>query len=287
MKRKGLLNLVVVVFAVFILLGSTSCSKVPAGHVGIKFYLLGGDKGIDYDELGPGFYWIGMYKELYLFPTFTQNHVWTQDVAEGSKYDESFTFQDREGLELNADIGITYYLIPTHIPKLFETYKRGIDEITDTFLRNMVRDALVSRASQLDIDKIYGTERAALLDSVHKDVQRQVEPLGIVIERLYWIGSVRLPESVKQAIDMKIRATQTAIQRENEIRQAQAEAQKKIAEAEGRAKSLLLEAQAQAEANRILAASITQTLVEYEKVIRWDGVLPQMTGGVVPMVNIK
>ena len=54
-----------------------ACSKAPAGHVGVKYYLLGGDKGVDSEELPPGRYWIGVNEELYLFPTFTQNYVWT------------------------------------------------------------------------------------------------------------------------------------------------------------------------------------------------------------------
>jgi hypothetical protein len=36
------------------LLTLAACSKVPAGNVGIKVYLLGGDKGVDHEELGPG-----------------------------------------------------------------------------------------------------------------------------------------------------------------------------------------------------------------------------------------
>ena len=45
------------IFSVVILMTMiTSCSKVPAGNVGIKFYLLGKDKGVDYDVLTPGRY---------------------------------------------------------------------------------------------------------------------------------------------------------------------------------------------------------------------------------------
>ena len=69
-----------------ILLGAlfVSCSKVPAGNVGIKFYLLGKDKGVDYEVLGPGRYWIGINEELFLFPTQRQNKVWSDD-EEGNR----------------------------------------------------------------------------------------------------------------------------------------------------------------------------------------------------------
>ena len=278
-KKLMIFTAVILVFA--------SCSRVPAGHVGIKFHLLGNSKGVDYEELSPGLYWIGAYKELYRFPTFSQNYVWTVDPTEGSKNNEQFVFQDKEGLELSADIGITYRLDPTKVPMLFERYKRGIDEITDVFLRNMVRDALVSNTSSMDVDMIYGEGRTELLKRVEDEVQEQVEELGIIIERLYWIGSIRVPDGVRNAIDMKIRATQTAIQRENELREAEAEARKRIAEAEGRAESRLREAIAEAEANRIVNASLTNQLIEYRKIDKWDGKVPQVQGAGTPIIDMR
>lgn len=264
-----------------------SCSKVPAGNVGIKFYLLGTNKGVDYEELTPGRYWIGINEELYLFPTFTQNYVWTADEQEGSPNDESFNFQDRQGLELNADVGITYHLNPTKIDLIFQKYKKGISEITDVFLRNMVRDALVSRSSKLDVEYIYGEGRSALIDSVTRDVNIECDDIGIIVDKIYWIGRIKLPPTVKDAIDSKIKATQIAQQRENELREAEAAAKKRVAEAEGIAQSVLLQAEAEAKANRVVSASITATLVEYEKIKKWNGELPQVTGSGATLVNLK
>lgn len=276
----------------------SSCSRVPAGNVGIKFYLLGGTKGVDQEELSPGKYWIGVNEELYIFPTFTQNYVWTSDVTEGSENDESFNFQDIQGLQLNADIGITYKINPSKVSLIFEKYKRGVDEITDTYLRNMVRDALVTRSSTLDVEYIYGKGRAELIDNVTKDVQSICNPIGIEIEKIYWIGRIKLPKVVEKAINAKIEATQIAQQRENELREAEAQAKKKIAEAEGfaesmkakakgKAEAILVEAEAQAKANRLLNASITNTLVDYKKIERWDGKVPQVTGNGASIINLK
>ena len=72
------------ILAVFVFAAFTGCSKVPAGNVGIKVFLLGGAKGVDSQELGPGRYWIGWNEDLFLFPTWTQSYVWTKDPAEGS-----------------------------------------------------------------------------------------------------------------------------------------------------------------------------------------------------------
>ena len=98
MKFKGLLLIVMVAFLSL----ATSCSKVPAGNVGIKFYLLGGEKGIDYEVKTPGRYWIGINEELYLFPTRHQTKTWTTDKRETSPIDEDFEFQSKNGLKINC-----------------------------------------------------------------------------------------------------------------------------------------------------------------------------------------
>ena len=274
--------------ALALLAGSVAaCSTVPAGHVGVKVYLLGGSKGVDSEELGVGRYWIGMNEQLYIFPTYMQNYTWTKEPDSTGTEDESISFQTVEGMTANADVGISYQLDPTKINKIFQTYRRGVDEITDTFLRNMVRDALVKQASTKPIEYIYGAGKAELLAAVQADVQRQTTDIGIKIDKIYWIGEIRLPETVIASINAKNAATQMAQQRQNEVAQARAEAEKKVAEARGEADSILLKAKAQAEANRELSSSITTDLVQYRALEKWDGVLPRMTGSAaVPFINV-
>ena len=265
----------------------SSCSKVPAGYVGIKFYLLGGDKGVDQEELSPGRYYIGINEELYKFPTFTQNYSWTADEAEGSPNDESFNFQDIQGLELNADIGITYKIRPEKVSTIFEKYKRGIEEITDVFLRNMVRDALVKQTSTMQVEDIYGAGRADLIDRITQDVREQCDSLGIDVEKIYWIGRIKLPPSVKEAVDNKIKATQKAQEVENQIREATAQAQKVIEKARGDSTARVMLATAEAAANRLVNASLTDRLIRYNEVQKWDGALSKVSGGSGTLVDLR
>lgn len=275
-------------FFVFIalIIAVSGCSKVPAGNVGIKVHLLGSSKGVDSEELGPGRYWIGINEDLYLFPTFTQNYTWTKSSDEGSDKDESITFQTREGLSVNADVGVSYHLEPGKINDVFQKYRKGIDEITDVFMRNMVRDAFNQYGSQVNVESVYGAGKTELLRKVEDSVSESVSGIGIIVEKVYLIGSMRLPQQVIRALNSKIEATQRAEQRENELREAEAEAKKKVAEARGEAQSVLTRAEAQAKANQILARSVTAELIKYEATKRWDGKLPKFSGGgAVPMIT--
>jgi regulator of protease activity HflC (stomatin/prohibitin superfamily) len=264
-----------------------ACSKVPAGNVGVKFDLYGGDKGVTGEVVGPGKYWLGWNEEMYLFPTFAQNYVWTAGQDDGSPTDESITFQDKEGTQINADIGVTYAIDGEKADAVFQKYRKGVDEITDVYLRNMVRDALNSETSKMDVADIYGTGKEELMNRVTVRVKDQVEPIGIMVEKIYWIGAMRLPPTITAAINNKIEATQKAQQRENELQTARAQAEIEREKARGEADARIIAAKAEAEANKMIAASISQTLVEYKAMGVWDGKLPQVTGGSIPMLNLK
>ncbi|MHC3915154.1 hypothetical protein ACI0FN_01117 [Alcaligenes nematophilus] len=257
-----------------------ACSKVPAGHVGVKVHLLGGEKGVDTEELGVGRYWVGWNEDLFLFPTFTQNHTWTDK--------DRLSFQTVEGLAVSADVGISYHVNPAKVTSVFQKYRKGIDEITDIYLRNMVRDALVKRASSLGIESVYGAGKASLIEQVQADVAGQTGDIGITIEKIYWVGELGLPETVVGSINAKIQATQMAAQRQNEVAQARAEAEKAVAAAKGEAEARLTLATAEADAIRIKGDALRQNpgVVSLSAIEKWDGKLPVYSSDTVPFIQI-
>lgn len=287
-KMHKMLKTIMLLFVVSVLF--TACSRVPSGNVGIKFYLLGGDKGVDTEVLTPGRYHIGINEELFLFPTFTQNYVWTKGTAEGSQNDESIIFQTKEGLTVSTDVGITYHLDVPKVPNIFQKYKKGIGEITDLFLRNMVRDAFVTASSTKEVETVYGEGKAELIDEVEAMVKAQTDSLGIIVDKIYLIGSMRLPASVVTAIDDKIKATQEAKKMENEVQKTIAQALKKVEASRGDSLSSVITAAGQAQANRLLNASITPSLLKFKEIEMyentWDGKVSQVAGGAGVLLNL-
>lgn len=270
---------------------AVGCSKVPSGHVGVKVFLLGGSKGVDTQELGVGRYWIGVNEELYLFPTFSQNFVWTKGQDQSSPGDESISFQTKEGMEVSADIGITYAIEPSKVTGIFQKYRKGINEITDVYLRNMVRDALVTVAGSKPVEAVYGEGKADIIAQVQERVRKQVEPYGINIERIYWIGAVRLPPAMTQALNAKLQATQMAQQRQNEVEQAIAEADKVREAARGEADAKLIVARADADAIKLKAEALraNSDVATLNAIEKWNGVMPTFMGadGAMPFIQLK
>lgn len=257
------------------------CSKVPAGHVGVIVNLYGSEKGVELREVGVGRYWVGWNEELYRFPTFTQTETWTGD--------EAISFQTVEGMKVGAEVGITYAVAPDKVSALFQKYRSGIDEITTKFLRNMVRDAFNDVASKLPVESVYGAGKADLLLAVEERVRKQVQPIGINLERVYYASDLVLPPQVTQSLNAKIQATQMAEQRRNEVAQAKAEADKERARAQGEADAKLLLAQADAQAIAVRAQALRSNpdVVTLNAVEKWDGKLPTYLspGAPLPFIN--
>lgn len=255
-----------------------ACSKVPAGYRGVIVNMYGSDKGVSEQSVGVGRYYLGWNSEMFLFPTFLQNYSW--------KDEQSITMQTSEGLSIKTDAGITYNIQPDNVVKVFTKYRLGIEEITNTFLHNMVRDAMNEVSSTMTVEQIYGAQKEIFIQKVNSIVKKEAMDNGIDVDKIYLVGSFQLPDNVVNSINSKIQASQNAMKVENEVATARAEAQKTVVDAQARAQQIIINAESQAKANKILAESLTPEFVNYQRVLKWDGHLPQITGGAVPMINM-
>ncbi len=278
----------------FLLLALPSCSSVPPGNVGVVVNPLGDERGVEEKQLNTGLHFLAFWKTLYLFPIFEQNVIWRH--PDDDRY--AFSFQTCEGMAVGADIGITFHLNPEFVPIIFQKYRSGVNEITDIFVKNYMRDAINRAASKMHIEDLYGTGKEQFFADVEESVRNDLAPIGIELSRIYLIGRFGFPQNVIAALNAKIEATQRAQQRENELREAEAQAKKEIAasegkarcmyvEAEAQAKSNLIKAKAEAEANILLAKSVTPELIQWQGIQQWDGKLPQVTGQATPFINLR
>jgi regulator of protease activity HflC (stomatin/prohibitin superfamily) len=256
---------------------TAACSKVPQGYVGVKVHTMGGERGVDNEVIGVGYYWLPPNVELYTFPTFQQNYVWSSSPHEGAPHNEEISFNDIDGTKIDADIGIAYQVIPDKVAHLFTTYRLGIEEITHGQMRNIVRSKFGDVAGTMKVGDIIGPKKEGLLKEVTARVNSEMEPVGIHVISLYATTAFRPPQGVTDALNSKIQATQKALQIENEVAQSRAEAEKAIAIARG-----------EAEANRLKTQSLSPALLQYLALSKWNGELPQVTGsGGMPFINLK
>lgn len=276
-------------FKVIALMGvialSIGCTRVGPGYVGIKVSMAGDSKGVSNVPAVTGWtFYNPLLSTVYEYPTFVQTAVWTQSPNEGDspncdKCDESITFTNADQMQISANISLSYHLVGEKVPAFYVKFRSDdLRKFTHGILRNMARDQFNEHGGRYSISQIMG-DNAAFIRDVRSGLQSQLTPIGVELDQFGFIGAPIPPPAVIEAINGKVHATQLAQQKQNELVQAQADAAKEVAKTQGYAQSVLLRADAEAKRNKEIAESITPTLVEWEKVQRWNGQMPQVTSG--------
>lgn len=256
---------------VVVLLTASSCSftKVGQGHVGVKVNNIGSDAGVNKKALGVGWYFTPPGVTIYEYPIYTNNYTWKYDEAKG--VNERFTFQDKNGLSISADVSVAYRADPTKAPILFQKYRVDIDGIVAGALRNTIRNALVSNASAMSVEQIYGSQKAVLIERARRQASAYLEPYGLHIEQLFWASNIILPENIQRQINARVANEQEALAAQAQVATREAQARSVVATAEGKARALQVEQQALQNAPQVL---------ELRAIERWNGHLPvYMTAG--------
>jgi regulator of protease activity HflC (stomatin/prohibitin superfamily) len=265
-----------------------SATRIEAGYTGIEVNLAGSQRGASQIPIRTG--WViysPLTTQVIEFPTFVQTVKWTRDTAEGHPLDEEMGFNSKEGMEIFADVSLSYAIDPTKVPEFYVKYRvNNLDYFTHGILRDIVRNSLNEVASTYNVEDIYGEKKAQFLHQVEQQIQDKVNNVGVGVQQFGFIGAPRVPSVIATAITAKAQAIQEAERATNELATTQAEAAKKIAEAEGDAKSAVTRAQGEADANRIRQTSITPQLLELRRlenqrayVDKWNGALPSVQAG--------
>lgn len=280
MKRVSLL-LVVILVAVL-----SGCTRIGPGMVGIEVDLNGSQRGVQDITLKTGRVWYNPWSTTIIeYPTYMQSVVWTASTSEGNPVNEEITFNTKDSMTVKADFNLAYTLMQEKIPAFYVKFRSDdLATFNNGFLHSVARNCVNDTAGNYTIEQIMGDNAPWLRDS-HKCLNEKLDQYGIHIEQFGIVGSPRPPESVIQAINMKVQATQLALQKQNEVAQAEADAKKQVAEAEGDANSNVARAKGEAEANRIKSSSIDDRLIRWYQLTnqknmieKWNGQVPQVQG---------
>lgn len=261
-----------------------SCTKISAGYVGVSVKKCDGG-GVDPTPIPTGYYWRGLVcEDVIAYPTNLQTVVFADGDEDKTK--NSVTVNSNEGLAITVDASLSFTLEPAKVPALYERYRADIERIASTFMRQTIREALQLEFSKYSAEQIYADKKEVVRAAVQKFIAERLSKDGFAIEQ-FTLNDVRVPPQVVQAIQAKVAMTQEAQKAEAEVRKTEALAKQRIAQAQGEADAKRLQADAEAYYNTTVAKSITSEYLAYKAQERWDGKLPQFTGGgAVPFIQI-
>lgn len=269
---------------------TTGCgTTIQPGHAGIVVDAYGKDRGVQSYTASTGRVWYNPFTTtVFEYPTFVQSVVFTHSQDEGKAVNEEITFTNADQMSIAADVSLSYSLSLEKLPAFYVKFRSDdLSQFTYGFLRSLMRDKFNEIAGHYSIAQIMG-DNGPFLREVKAALQTDLEPVGVHLESQFgFIGAPRPPQQVIDAINLKVQATQLAMQKQNELVQVQADAAKAVAKAEGEARATLAWADAEATANRKIADSLTANLVQYKALEKWNGTLPQVAGAATPFINLQ
>ena len=281
---RRLLSYVVIAIALLIVIWN-SLVFISPGNVGVLIHRSGG--GVDSTPLGVGFHFKWpVLQEIVEYPVYMQTLVLTRTDREGNAYNEEINVNSVEGQPISCDVSLSFELDVSKVPFLYSSFRTDIRMITHGFVKQSIRQALQEVVGRTEIVNFLGKDKAKVVNLTQEDLQKRLGEYGFQVKQ-FTLNEVRAPDSIVKAIEAKNTMAQEALRAQNELQKKQFEAQQRIIEAEGEAKAILTRAQSQAESNRLLSASITPTLVEYKRIEKWNGQLPQVSGGATPFINLQ
>ena len=128
-------------------------------------------------------------------------------------------------------------------------------------------------------------KREEIRQTAMKKLGENLAKYHIIVDDIYF-ANIRFSPEYEKAIEAKQVAQQQVETQKQVLAQREIEAQQKVATAKGEAEAILVVAQEQAKANEVLSRALTPILVSYKSIERWNGVLPQVSGGAIPFIEL-
>lgn len=245
--------LIFIVVALF-----SSFGTVGAGERGIKTRF-GAVTGHIYDA--------GLYFKTPFIEKVVAMNVQTQ------KEQATATAASSDLQNVNATIAVNYSVDPAQVATIYKTI--GVD-FKERIIDPAIQETVKAITANFTAEELI-TKREEVRDQIQAKLTEKLKGFGILVES-FSIVDFNFSKSFNDAIEAKVTAEQDALAAKNKLSQVQYEAQQAVEEATGKAKSTQIEGDALRSNPQVL---------QLRAIEKWNGVLPTVTGGNIPLINIK
>lgn len=236
-------------FALIALGFLSSCFvQIPAGTVGVQT-LFG---KVQKHTLTEGLSVINPIMDVVKFDVKTQNYTMSAVHDEGDlNGDDAIRVLSADGLEVIIDLTVLYRVRSDMAPTILRTIGK---DYTAIVVRPITRTKIRDLAANYDAVALYSAKREEFQQRLFSAIEKEFSKRGFVIEQVL-IRNLNLPQSVKAAIESKINAEQESQKMRFILDKERQEADRKRVEAQGIA-----------DYQRILTSTLSDKLLQYERI---------------------
>jgi len=259
--------LILIVLVILFIVSWGSFAIVPAGHRGVVLWL----GSVEERVMGEGLnFKVPIAETVIKVDVKVQPHPFKEIDASSKEY---------QNVKMTGMMN--FHIDPTYVNDLYQ--KVGLDfadKVIDPAFNDFVKEVVPT----YPIGEIL-PKREEIRKRAMTKLGDNLSRYHIIVDDIYF-ANIRFSPEYEGAIEAKQVAQQQVETQRQVLAQREIEAQQKVASAKGEAESILVVAQGQAKANDALSRSISPILVQYKGIEKWNGVLPQVSGGALPLIDL-
>ena len=252
---------IITAVVVAILIGLSCMANVPTGHTGVLTTF----GKVENHTLDAGMNFKAPWQSVVRMDNRVQKQstdliCFSSDIQEVTmKYTVNYQISSADAMTIYKTIGTDYYnnII---VPNITESVKTEVAKYS--------AEALVS-------------DRSSLSRAIQENLTERLAHYNIIVVSAS-IEDMDFTDAFTDAVEAKQVAEQNKLKAQTEAEQkvieAEAAASVRKTQADAEAYEIEVKARAEAEANKLIAESITQELIDYKYYETWDGKLPTTVG---------
>lgn len=226
---------VIIIAIILIIIIAKSAVTIGSGQAGVLYKTFDNGVVTDRPPLNEGFHLIMPWNKVIIY------EVRQQELFEKMKVLSS------NGLEIQIDASAWYQPIYNDLGKLHQILGEGY---LQRVIQPAIRSAARSVVGRYTPEQLYSSKRDAIQDEIYAETKLILDKQFVQLNEVL-VRDVTLPNTIKDAIERKLKQEQESLEYEFRLVTAAKEAEKVIIEAEGKAES-----------NRILSASLTDKILQ-------------------------
>lgn len=269
-KGYGKLIGIIVALIVAIIIAVSTVAIVPAGSTGVI---------VTMGKVSENTYTEGFHVKI----PFIQEMAIISNKIQVYEADASAVSKDLQ--TVNSKIAVNFRVRSDSAASIYKNIGTDYQQV---ILMPAVQESMKAVSAKYTAEQLI-TERNQVGDEIKSQLESKVSTYGIQIEK-FNIVNFDFSTEFNKAIEEKQVAEQNLIKTKTEQEQqiviAEAEAKKKTIAATAEAEAITTKANAQAEANALLTESISDSLISYQTIEKWDGVLPKVASSANPLLSL-
>jgi len=255
--RKTVIRIAVVIVALVLLFWLSPFGTIAAGERGVHLRFT----AVTGKVFGEGLYFlIPLMESVQMMDVKVQKYEMKSDAA------------SKDLQTVHSVVALNFHIDPERVANMYQDV--GL-QFGDRIIDPAMQEAIKASTAKFTAEELI-TKREMVRDEIKAQLTARLSSRNLIVDE-FNIVNFEFSKNFNDAIEAKVTAEQQALAAKNKLEQIKFEADQKIAEARGKAEAITIESN---------ALKSNPQILELRALEKWNGTLPQVTGGAIPFINL-